>query len=128
MISLLRKMKFASKKNTVKPFFNPQGTQGTQPQTGKKGQQINFAQQIPAFQMPMNYFIPQPMGQVPQPQLAMPAKPAQAQQAKGQRWGTIKELIADKAGFAAQAESFRMGVLKGFLMTKLQSHPGLLDM
>lgn len=146
MVAMIRKMKMASKKNSSKPFFNPQKNA---PQVGGVMPWGQMPMQVPGQFFPMAAFpgMPQqpPYGGkgkkqqiqgIPESvygQMGFEAQgPAQAkgkpQPAKGGQFGTIEDLIKNKSQFLALEESERNGILRKHLTTKFQNYPKMIDL
>lgn len=133
MISQIRKMKMASKKNTSKPFFHPQGTAPTGAPTGKKPQgQVPWQQPIPGFVVPGGFFVPQ-QGMIPGaiPPLAQPIPPKQQPNkapSPQSKWTTVQELLQEKKQFLGLKEDQRQSILRNHILSKLQSYGSIIDL
>lgn len=138
MITVLRKMKMASKKGTSKPFFNaPKGGVQQMPPQMVWGQ-------MPGQFYPMAPFMNAPQGGqyqgkgkkqglvgVPESvygQMGIdPQAQARAQASKSVQFNTIDDLIKNKAQFLALSDADRAPILKKTLTAKLQGYPTMVD-
>lgn len=117
MISILRKLKMASKKHTVKAWEH----------NDSKGQNVAYQnqQQFPVNQMA---FIPQMMHGMYQMQFQPVPIPVPVLNAPKKKFGTVDELARDKAEFLKLPDAEKNVIFRALITEKLKNYSKLVDL